>query len=195
MLKKVLTTLAALSLLATGAVAETTYNVDTPHTQIHFTVAHLVVFKVRGNFNTFNGSIVADAESQKLISAEATIQAASINTRDDKRDAHLRSADFFAVDEFPEITFKTKKVTGSGDNITVIGDLTIKDITKEVVLTGGFAGTATDPWGNQRAGFEATGEIDRKDFGLTWNKALEAGGVMVGDKVTLGLEIQAVAEK
>ena len=194
MFKKLLTSLAVLPLLATGAVAET-YNVDTAHSQIHFTVPHLVAFKVRGNFTEFNGSVVANADSKELVAAEASIKSHSIDTRDEKRDGHLRSADFFATDEFPEITFKSKKVTGSGDNITVVGDLTIKGITKEVVLTGGFAGTATDPWGNKRAGFEATGQIDRKDFGLTWNKALETGGVLVGDKITLGLEVEAVAQK
>ncbi len=194
MFKKLLTSLAVLPLLATGAVAET-YNVDTAHSQIHFTVAHLVAFKVRGNFTEFNGSVVANADSKELVAAEATIKAHSIDTRDEKRDGHLRSADFFATDKFPEITFKSKKVTGSGDNITVVGDLTIKGITKEVVLTGGFAGAATDPWGHKRAGFEATGEIDRKDFGLTWNKALETGGVLVGDKITIGLEVEAVAQE
>ncbi len=194
MLKQLITSLTLLTLLVTGAAAET-YNIDTPHSQIHFTIAHLVAFKVRGNFNDFNGSVVADPDSKKLISAEATIKPASIDTRDEKRDGHLRSADFFSVEEFPEITFKSKKVTGSGDNITVVGDLTIKGVTKEVVLTGGFAGTATDPWGNKRAGFEASGQIDRKDFGLTWNKALETGGVLVGDTVTLGLEVEAVAQK
>ncbi len=194
MLKKLIISLVALPLLATGAAAET-YNVDTAHSQIHFTVAHLVAFKVRGNFTEFTGSVVANADNKELIAAEATIKAQSIDTRDEKRDGHLRSADFFSIDEFPEITFKSKKITGSGDNITVVGDLTIKGITKEVTLKGGFAGTATDPWGNKRAGFEATGEIDRKDFGLTWNKALETGGVLVGDKITLGLEVEAVAQK
>ncbi len=194
MLKKLIISLVVLPLLATAAAAET-YNVDTAHSQIHFTVAHLVAFKVRGNFTEFTGSVVANADNKELIAAEATIKAQSIDTRDEKRDGHLRSADFFNVDEFPEITFKSKKVTGSGDNITVVGDLTIKGITQEVTLKGGFAGTATDPWGNKRAGFEATGEIDRKDFGLTWNKALETGGVLVGDKITLGLEVEAVAQK
>ncbi len=194
MLKKIMTSLAVLPLLATGAIADT-YAVDTAHTQVHFTVPHLVAFKVRGNFNDFSGTVVADADSKQLISAEATIKAASIDTRNDQRDEHLRSADFFAVNEYPEIYFKTKKVSGSGDDITVVGDLTIKGVTKEVVLKGGFAGTATDPWGNKRAGFEASGEIDRKDFGLNWNKALEAGGFLVGDKITIGLEVEAVAQK
>ena len=194
MLKKLTLLLSSLPLLATGAGAEV-YNIDPAHTQIHFTIPHLVAFKVRGNFNDFTGTVDIDTQAKQLTSAQAVIKTASIDTRNTQRDEHLRSGDFFAVNEYPELTFKSKKITGSGDNITVVGDLTIKNVTKEVVLKGGFAGTATDPWGNKRAGFEANGEINRKDFGLNWNKALEAGGFLVGDKVEIGLEVEAVAQQ
>jgi polyisoprenoid-binding protein YceI len=172
-----------------------TYQLDPAHTQIHFTIPHLMVFKVRGNFNDFAGTVQTDATSMTLTSAKATIQTASIDTRNQKRDKHLRSADFFEAEKYPEISFVSKQVTGSGSDITVVGDLTIKGVTKEVTLTGGFLGAATDPWGNQRAGFEATGKISRSEFGLTWNKALETGGVVVGDEVKIGLEVEAIMQK
>ncbi len=169
-----------------------TFLVDTNHTQVHFSVQHLVVFKVRGNFNDFVGSLEADPETRTLISVQATIKTASINTRIDKRDEHLRSADFFAAAKYPEIQFKSKKITGSGDNIVLIGDLTIRGITKEVVLNGSFLGSTTGPKGKLRAGFEATGMINRKDFGLNWNKVTEAGGLIVGDEIEIGLEVESV---
>lgn len=194
-MRKIITILFIALLLGTPAVFAATYQIDPSHTQIHFTIPHLMVFKVRGNFNDFTGTIEADATAQTLTGAAAIIQTASIDTRNQKRDDHLRSADFFDVGNFPQISFKSKKISGNGADITVIGDLTIKGITKEVVLKGGFLGSTTDPWGNLRAGFEATGKINRRDFGLTWNKALETGGVVVGDEVELGLEVEAVMQK
>lgn len=192
---KTISSLIIALLLAAPTTFAATYQVDASHTQIHFTIPHLMVFKVRGNFNDFSGSIEANPTSKTLSMATATIQTTSINTRNIKRDDHLRSADFFDVAKYPEINFVSKKVTGSGDNITLVGDLTIKGITKEVTLTGAFLGAATDPWGNQRAGFEATGKINRQDFGLTWSKALETGGVVVGDDLEIGLEVEAVMQK
>lgn len=177
------------------AVFAAKYTVDVPHTQIHFSVAHLMVFKVRGSFTDFSGEIDIDTQNKTLTSASAVIKAESIDTRNAKRDEHLRSPDFFEVDKYPEIYFTSKKINGTGDDITVIGDLTIRGVTKEITLKGGFAGVAVDPWGNSRAGFTATGEVDRRDFGLTWNKALEAGGFVVGDKITIGLEVEAIAQK
>jgi len=171
-----------------------TFQVDTNHTQIHFTVQHLVVFKVRGNFNDFVGSLEADSKTKTLISAEATIQTASIDTRIDKRDKHLRSSDFFDAANYPVIHFKSKKVTGSGNNITLVGDITIKGVTKEIILKGSFLGTTTGPKGKLRAGFEATGAINRKDFGLNWNKVTETGGIIVGDEIKIGLEIESVVQ-
>lgn len=191
MMKKMLLLALALLLVAPAAFAAT-YQIDPAHTQIHFTVAHLVVFKVRGNFNEFSGNVEADTASKTLSGASATIQVASVDTRNQKRDEHLRSADFFEVAKYPEMSFVSKTVTGSGSNITLTGDLTIKGITKEIVLQGGFLGATTDPWGNQRAGFEATGKLNRRDFGLLWNKALDTGGMVVGDEIEIGLEVEAV---
>ena len=191
MLKKLILLALAL-LLVTPAAFAANYQIDPTHTQIHFTVPHLVVFKVRGNFNDFAGTVEADAASNTLSGATATIQVTSIDTRNQKRDDHLRSADFFEAAKYPEISFVSKKVDGSGSNITVTGDLTIKGITKEVVLQGGFLGATTDPWGNQRAGFEATGKLNRRDFGLLWNKTLDTGGMVVGDEIEIGLEVEAV---
>lgn len=191
MIKKLFLLAIALLLAAPTAFAAT-YQIDPAHTQIHFTIPHLMVFKVRGNFNDFTGSIEADAATNSLTKATATIQVASIDTSNQKRDDDLRSTNFFDAKQFPQMIFVSKKVAGSGADITVTGDLTIKGTTKEVVLKGGFLGAATDPWGNKRAGFEATGKINRKDFGLTWNKALETGGVVVGDEVEIGLEVEAI---
>ncbi len=194
MLKKLLLLIIAVMIGAPASFAAT-YQLDPAHTQIHFTIPHLMVFKVRGNFNDFSGAIEADATKNSLNSAKATVQIASIDTRNQKRDDHLRSADFFEADKYPEMTFVSKTVSGSGSDIQVVGDLTIKGITKEVTLNGAFLGAAIDPWGNQRAGFEATGKINRKDFGLTWNKALETGGVVVGEEVEIGLEVEAIMNK
>lgn len=177
--------------LASAAV----YQVDSVHSQVQFTVDHLMFFKVSGNFNEYQGTIEADSESKALKSVQATIKAASIDTREPKRDAHLRNADFFDVETYPELTFVSKRIEGEGADITVYGDLTMHGVTKEVVLKGAFRGENTDPWGNVRAGFSASTVINRHDFGLNWNKALETGGVVVGDEVEINLEIQAVKDK
>lgn len=191
MIKKLSILVFAILLTTSTSFAET-FQVDTYHTQIHFTAKHLVVFKVRGNFNDFTGSLEADPKTKTLTAAEATIQAASIDTRIDKRDKHLRSADFFDAAKYPTINFKSKKITGSGDNITMVGDITIKGVTKQIVLKGSYLGTAYGPQGKLRAGFEATGMLNRKDFGLNWNKVTETGGLVVGDEIQIGLEIESV---
>lgn len=194
MVKKILLFLATILLISTPSFAEK-FQLDTAHTQIHFSVQHLVVFKVRGNFTDFTGVIEADSKNRTLISAAATIQAASIDTRIDKRDQHLRSADFFDTANYPQIHFKSKSVTGSGDHIIMVGDLTIKGITKEIILEGSFLGTAAGPGGKLRAGFEATGMLNRKDFGLTWNKVTETGSIIVGDEVQIGLEVESIIQE
>ncbi|SDZ81014.1 Polyisoprenoid-binding protein YceI [Desulfuromusa kysingii] len=168
------------------------FQVDSAHTQIHFSVQHLVVFKVRGNFTDFTGIIEANPDNRTLISAAATIQTASIDTRIEKRDQHLRSADFFDASNHPQLHFKSKSITGSGDNIIVLGEITIKGVTKEIMLQGSFLGTTAGPDGKLRAGFEATGMLNRKDFGLNWNKLTETGSVIVGDEIQIGLEIEAM---
>lgn len=191
MLKNILLAF-ALSLLAVSSVFAATYKIDNAHTEVGFTVDHLMIFKVTGYFSDFTGTIEADANQKTLSSATATIQTASIDTRIAKRDEHLRSPDFFHVEKYPVITFSSEKVEGSGSAIKVHGKLTIRGITQPVVLNGAFLGENKDAWGNQRIGFAAKGKVNRRDFGLTWNKALEAGGVTVGDEVELTLQIQGI---
>lgn len=171
------------------------YKVDPVHSQVQFTVDHLVMFKVSGFFEDFEGQIEADPADKTLTSAQASVQVKSIDTREQMRDAHLLSADFFDAANHPQLTFVSKKITGKGPAITVHGDLTIRGITREVALKGRFLGENTDPWGNTRAGFSASTVINRHDFGLSWSKALETGGFVVGDQVTIDLEIQGIRAK
>lgn len=194
MIRKTSVFLAILLLSAQLSFADV-YRVDPVHSVVQFTVDHLVFFKVSGTFDDYQGELEADAATRALKSASATIKVASIDTREAKRDDHLRSADFFDAANHPELTFVSKRVEGAGDAITVYGDLTIRGTTKEVALKGSFRGVNTDPWGNQRAGFTASTVINRHDYGLNWNKALETGGVVVGENVTISLEVQAVKVK
>jgi len=191
MLKKFLLPVAA-TLLSANVASAAAYQIDPVHSQVSFSVKHLVVFKVSGSFNEYSGEIVADPAAKSLSSANAVIKVGSIDTREPKRNAHLLSADFFDADNHPEMTFVSKRVEGSGDDITVYGDLTIRGTTKEVALKGSFVGENTDPWGNVRAGFSASTIINRQDYGLSWNQALETGGVVVGDDVTINLDVQAI---
>ena len=193
MFKKIITISAAMIFVAQIAAAAT-YQIDPVHSQVEFTVDHLVVFKVNGAFNEYQGEIVADSASKSLTSAKAEIKVASIDTREPKRDGHLLSPDFFDAENHPLMTFTSKRVEGSGDDITVVGDLTIRGTAKEVTLKGSYRGENTDPWGNVRAGFSASTVINRHDYGLSWNKALETGGFVVGDDVTIRLEVQGVRQ-
>lgn len=193
MFKKTITIIVAM-IFAAQIASAATYQIDPVHSQIEFSVDHLVVFKVNGSFNEYQGEIEVDSANKSLISATAEIQVASIDTREAKRDGHLLSADFFDAENHPLMIFASKRVEGSGDNITVIGDLTIRGTTKEVALKGSFRGENTDPWGNVRAGFSASTTINRHDYGLSWNKALETGGFVVGDNVRISLEIQGVRQ-
>jgi polyisoprenoid-binding protein YceI len=173
--------------------AATTWNIDTTHSSITFSIRHLVIAKVRGHFKTFTGTVVLDDADLRRSSVNVDIDAASIDTHEPKRDEHLRSADFFDVAQFPRLTFASKRVEVEGTQVVrVVGDLSIHGVTREVTLAVEDAGRAKDPWGNQRAAFNASTSIDRKDFGLKWNQALEAGGVLVGDKVEISLDVQAV---
>jgi polyisoprenoid-binding protein YceI len=167
------------------------WNIDASHSSVAFVARHLVVSKVRGRFDAFTGSITI-AEDPLQSKVEATIQVGSINTSDDSRDGHLKSADFFDAEQFPTITFTTSSVSPKGDDYVLTGDLTIKGTTKSVQLDLEFNGVEGDPWGGTRAGFSAETEISRKDWGLEWNVALETGGVLVGEKVKIQLEIEAV---
>lgn len=167
------------------------YTLDVAHTQIGFSARHAMVSKVRGAFSEFEGKATI-AENAADSSVTVVIQAASIDTRNEQRDAHLRSDDFLSVETFPTLTFASTSVSQSGETFEITGDLTIKDVTKSITIPFEFQGQATDPYGNQRIGFEGSAVISRKDFGITWNAALEAGGVMVSDKVTLEFEVEAV---
>lgn len=172
--------------------ASTLWNIDTTHTGIHFSVRHMVIAKVRGSFQQFSGTLTLDDENLAASAVSVRIDTASINTGVSQRDNHLRSADFFDVEKFPAITFESTKVEkGSGTGLRVTGKLTIRDITREVVLEAEALGVGKDPWGNLKAAFEAKTSVDRRDFGLTWNQALETGGVLVGEKIEITLEVQA----
>jgi len=180
------TTPTALETLTPG-----TWTVDAGHSTIGFVARHLVVAKVRGQFSDFAGTITI-AEDRLQSTVEATVQATSIDTRDEGRDGHLRSADFFDVENHPIWTLASTGITAAGSDFVLHTDLTIKGITRTVDFALEFEGVATDPWGNTKAGFTAEAEISRKDYGLEWNVALEAGGFLVGDNVKIVLEIEAV---
>jgi polyisoprenoid-binding protein YceI len=171
------------------------WEIDSSHSSVHFSVRHLVIAKVRGSFARWSGTVnVPDGDFSKA-SVAVTIDASSIDTGVADRDAHLKSPDFFDVAQYPELRFVGKRVQPrSGADIDVVGDLTIKGTTREVVLRVEQLGQAKDPWGNLRVAFSAKTSIDRKDFGLTWNQALETGGVVVGDRVEIEAEIQAVKQ-
>jgi polyisoprenoid-binding protein YceI len=168
-----------------------TWTVDAGHSTIGFVVRHLVVAKVRGQFSDFAGTLTI-AEDRLESKVEATVQATSIDTRDEGRDAHLRGADFFDVENHPTWTLVSTGIEGGGGSYVLHADLTIKGVTRNVNFALEFDGVATDPWGNTKAGFTAEAEISRKDYGLEWNVALEAGGFLVGDNVKIVLEIEAL---
>ena len=172
-----------------------TYNVDTTHSEIGFTVRHMMFAKVRGQFKTWTAKLAYDAASPAKSTIEVEIDTASVDTREDKRDGHLRSPDFFDAEKFPKMIFKSKKIEGSGGHYKVTGDLTIRDQTHEVVLDVEQTGSGKDPWGNDRLGFAGKGAISRGEWGLKWNQALEAGGVLVSDKVDIEVEAQVVEKK
>ena len=170
-----------------------TYVIDPAHSRIGFVARHAMITKVRGQFNEFEGSAVVDADDFTKSTAQLTIQAASIDTHNEQRDGHLRSNDFLDLENFPQITFVSTGVEETGPaSLELTGDLTIKDVTKSVTIPFDFEGAATDPFGNLRVGFEGSVVINRKDYGITWNAALETGGVLVSDKITLELEISAI---
>lgn len=186
--------LSATVLLALPAVAAD-WNLDASHSSVGFEVKHMAISKVKGAFTDLSGTVTGEAGRPETFAVEATIQIASVNTGNEKRDEHLRSPDFFAAEEFPTITFKSTKVEMDGDEGTLTGEFTLHGVTKTVVLELEYAGLVNDPWGNTRMGFSAEGEIDRRDFGLTWSKALETGGLVVGNDVGIELEIEVVLAK
>lgn len=173
-----------------AALFAATYDIDPAHSSVGFKIGHLVS-TVRGEFNRFQGTIEFDQEKIEDSSVTAVIDASSIDTRIEDRDNHLRSADFFDVQKFSEATFTSKKIEGD----KVMGDLTMHGVTKEVALTYTFHGIATDPWGKERAGFSGETVIDRKDFGITYNKVLDQGGLLIGNEVKVEIEIEAILKE
>jgi len=170
-----------------------TYTLDSAHTRIGFVARHAMVTKVRGQFNDFEGSGVVDPSDFTKSTVTVIIQAASIDTRNEQRDAHLRSNDFLAMEEYAQITFTSTGIQQTGPtSVELTGDLTIRGVTNTVTIPFEFEGAATDPYGNLRVGFEGSVVINRKDYGVTWNVALETGGVLVSDKVTLEFEVSAI---
>jgi polyisoprenoid-binding protein YceI len=184
---------AILSGLATTAALAADYKIDPSHTSVGFKVKHLAISSVPGKFVDVKGSFSFDPAKIESSKAEAEIAVASIDTNEAKRDDHLKSPDFFDVAKFPAISFKSKQIEKvSASEFNAIGDLTIHGVTKPVTLKVIYGGAAKDPWGNERAAFLATTKINRKDFGLTWNKALETGGLLVGEDVEISLEVEGV---
>ena len=170
-----------------------TWNIDSTHSTVGFSIRHMVFSKVRGRFLKYTGALQLDDSDPGKSWVEVTIDAASIDTGTAQRDTHLRSADFFDVETYPDLRFRSTRVEDVGDGrLRVVGELTIRDTTREIVLDAEPAGRGMDPWGNERIGFVARTSIDRKDFGLQWNQLLEAGGVLVGDRVDIELDVQAV---
>ncbi|HET8657275.1 MAG TPA: YceI family protein [Longimicrobiaceae bacterium] len=176
----------------------TTWAIDPTHTTVEFSAKHMMITTVKGRFGQVKGEITLDADNPNESSVEAEIDAASIDTRTEQRDAHLRSADFLDVGNYPTITFKSTRVEGAtrqqGEEFEVTGNLTIRGTTREVVLNAVYDGMGKDPWGGERASFSASTKIDRRDFGLTWNQALEAGGILVGNDIKISIEVQVVKQ-
>jgi polyisoprenoid-binding protein YceI len=171
------------------------WNVDPDHSTIEFRVSHMVVSKTTGRLMEYSGFIDMDAEAGTVKNIEAAIKTGSVNTLHEKRDAHLRNPDFFDVEKYPTMTYKMKTYKKTGKGYTAIGDLTLRGVTKEITLVGTFNGTTKDPWGNARAGFNAEGKLNRKDFGMVWNKTLDSGGLVVGDEVQIRLDIECIKAK
>ncbi|GLZ31691.1 polyisoprenoid-binding protein [Lentzea sp. NBRC 105346] len=169
------------------------YVIDAAHSRIGFVARHAMVTKVRGSFNEFDGKFSIDGDNPANSSAEVVIQAGSIDTRNEQRDGHLRTNDFLALETYPTITFRSTSVEQLDEStFRLTGDLTIKDVTNSVSIDFSYEGVAKDPFGNTRIGFEGSTTINRKDYGVTWNAALETGGVLVGEKVVLEFEISAI---
>lgn len=175
---------------ATGT--KTAWKLDPSHTIAEFSAKHLMITTVKGRITDIEGIIYTDEKDLQNSSVEAILKAVSLDTRTDQRDQHLRSADFLDVEKFPEIRFRSTRIEGNKQSFKLTGDLTIRDVTRPITLNVEFEGQTKDPWGGERVGFSATGKIDRREFGLTWNQALEAGGVVVGNDIKISLEVEAV---
>jgi polyisoprenoid-binding protein YceI len=171
-----------------------TWKIDPSHTLVEFAVKHLMITTVKGRFTDVEGAVVIVDGTPSASSVNAVIKAASIDTRTGQRDDHLRSADFLDAANFPEITFKSTRITGNDSEFKITGNLTIRGVTREITLDATNEGSIKDPWGGERIGFSAKTKFDRRDFGLTWNQAIESGGVVVGHEVKVSIELEAVKE-
>ncbi len=185
--------LSLLALFAVSAAQAADYDIDASHSNVDFKIRHMMS-KVSGNFGKFSGTFSFDAKKPETSKGTFTVEAASINTNNEKRDGHLKGEDFFNVGKFPTLTFNTTGFKKAGKAFAMQGELTMLGVTKPVTFNVEFLGAGKDPWGNSKAGFSATGKINRKDFGMVWNKALDAGSVLLGDEVEIALNIEA-AEK
>lgn len=175
--------------------AKTKWAIDTAHSSIDFSVKHMMIAKVKGTFHKFDASIEADPTDLTTADIKFSVDVSSIDTRNSDRDAHLRSADFFDAETYPTLTFHSTNIVKTGDDeYNVTGDLTIRGVTRSETFSVTFEGQGKDPWGNEKVGFSAEGKINRSDYGLTWNAALETGGVLVGDQIKISLQIEAAKE-
>lgn len=181
--------------LSAGVAQSASYTVDASHSYVGFSVRHMVVTTVRGSFDEFEGAFDYDPENPAAFTASAVIKTASIDTRNAKRDDHLRNEDFFDAPNHPEITFETTGAEVVGDKLHVRGNLTMRGVTKEITIPFVFSEQVTDPWGNVRIGFEGSTTINRQDWGISWSKNLDAGGLVVSDEVTIELNIQGIQKK
>ena len=173
----------------------TTWSIDPAHTGVEFAVRHMMISTVKGHFNEVEGTLALAGDDLAGGRVAVDVGIASVDTREPDRDTHLRSADFFDAERFPRMTFRSRSVERvDGENLRVTGDLTIKDVTRELVLEAELQGRGKDPWGNERIGFTASGKLKRSDFGLTWNQVLETGGVLVGDEVKIGIEAEFIKQ-
>jgi len=171
------------------------WNLDPEHSTIEFRVTHMVVSKTTGRFTDYAGFVDMDADSGIVTAIETTIKAVSVNTSHEKRDTHIRNADFLDVEHYPTMTYKLKNYKKTAEGFTAVGDFTLRGVTNKVTLVGRYNGAMKDPWGNTRAGFSAEGKLNRKDFGMVWNKTLDSGGLVVGDEVQIRLEIECIKAK
>ena len=176
----------------TAPAATNAWKLDPTHSNVEFSAKHMMFTTVKGRLADVEGTVIVNGSTPDTAVVEATLKAASIDTRTEQRDQHLRSADFLDAEQYPTVTFRSTKISGSRDHFTITGDLTIKSTTKAITLDATYEGTGKDPWGGERMGFSAEGKIDRREFGLTWNQALEAGGVLVSNEIKIHIDAQLV---
>lgn len=195
MIKKILVFVVLVGLVYGFGMGMNEYEVDVAHSSISFKISHMVVSKVRGHFNDFSVTIKEDPNDITKSSVAVVIKAASIDTGNEKRDNHLRSADFFDAEKHPGITFQSKRIEKKGDGYVAVGILTMRGVSKEITIPFEITGKLKDPWGNTRAGIEASAKLDRKDYGVNWNKTLDKGGLMVGNEVKIEILLEMVSKK